>query len=222
MILSTDAQALKRALGSLRMFPLPNAVLLPHAPLPLHVFEPRYQALVQDALAGDRLLAIALLEPGWEDHYDDRPPVRPIAGLGEIVAHDPLPDGRSNILLRGLGRVEILREHPPRQLYRVVSARLRRDRRPRRDLADDHACLLALCNRVAEHLPSEHAAMLRQVATGETDPGVVADLLGAALLGDSQAKQDLLECLDAGQRLQKLAVEVAAIATRLSARSTPN
>jgi hypothetical protein len=104
----------------------------------------------------------------------------------------------------------------------VVSARLLRDKRPRRDLADDHACLLALCNRVAEHLPSEHASMLRQVASGESNPGVAADLLGAALLGDSRAKQDLLECLDAGERLKKLAVEVAAIAARLSARSTPN
>jgi len=221
-MLASDTQAIKRALGSLPIFPLTNAVLLPHAPLPLHVFEPRYQALVHDALAGDRLLAIALLEPGWEQSYDERPPVRPIAGLGEIVAHDPLPDGRSNILLRGLGRVEIVREHPPRQLYRVVSARLLRDRRPRRDLADDHACLLALCNRVAEHLPAEHAAMLRQVASGESEPGIAADLLGAALLGDAQAKQDLLECRDAGERLRKLAVEVAAIASRLSARSTPN
>lgn len=221
-MLASDVQAIKRALGSLPIFPLPNAVLLPHAPLPLHVFEPRYQALVQDALAGDRLLAIALLEPGWEDIYDERPLVRPIAGLGEIVAHDPLPDGRSNILLKGLGRVEILREHAPRQLYRVVSARLLRDRRPRRDLAEDHACLLALCNRVADHLPAEHASMLRQVASGESEPGIAADLLGAALLGDAQAKQGLLECRDVGERLRMLSVEVAAIASRLSACSTPN
>jgi uncharacterized protein len=221
-MLSSDVHTLRRALDALPIFPLPNAVLLPHAPLPLHVFEPRYQALVADALAGDRLLAIALLEPGWEDRYEQRPPVRPVAGLGEIVAHDPLPDGRSNILIRGLSRIEIVREHPPRQLYRVVQARLLRDRRPRRDLRDDHAALLALCNRVAEHLPAEHAAMLRQVASGEPDPGVACDLLGAALLGDTGAKQALLERRDVGERLRKLTAEVAALASRLCARPEPN
>ena len=219
---TSHVKTLRRALDTLPIFPLPDAVLMPHAPLPLHVFEPRYQALVRDALAGDRLLAIAMLEPGWEDRYDGRPPVRPVAGLGEIVAHDPLPDGRSNILLKGLGRVEIMSERLPVQLYRVVQARLLRDRKPRRALTDDHAALLALCNRIAEHLPAEHAAMLRQVAACESDPGVACDLLGAALLGDAHAKQALLECLDVGDRLRLLAAEVAALASRLCARSTPN
>jgi Lon protease-like protein len=167
-------------------------------------------------------MAIALLEPGWEEDYDGRPPVRPVACVGEIVAHETLPEGRSNILLKGIGRIGIVQELPQGQLYRVVRARLLRDRRPRRDLRDDHAALMALCNRVAEHLPAEHAAMLRQVAAGEPEPGVACDLLGAALLGDTEAKQALLECLDVGHRLRRLSAELAALVSRLSARAAPN
>ncbi len=52
--------------GRVRLFPLPNLVLFPHVVQPLHMFEPRYCEMLQDALAGDRLLAMVLLEQGWE------------------------------------------------------------------------------------------------------------------------------------------------------------
>ena len=50
--------------GSVRLFPLPNLVLFPHVMQPLHVFEPRYRSLLEDALASDRLITMALLDPG--------------------------------------------------------------------------------------------------------------------------------------------------------------
>ena len=53
--------------GRVRVFPLPNLVLFPHVMQPLHIFEPRYRELLEDALAGDRLIAMALLAPGWEN-----------------------------------------------------------------------------------------------------------------------------------------------------------
>src|ERR1700722_18263914 len=71
--------------GVARLFPLPNLVLFPHVLQPLHVFEPRYRALVEEAMAADRLIAMALLEPGWEPDYDGRPPVSGIACLGRIT-----------------------------------------------------------------------------------------------------------------------------------------
>ena len=48
------------------LFPLPNVVLFPRAVLPLHIFEDRYKAMITDALRGNRLIAMALLKPGWE------------------------------------------------------------------------------------------------------------------------------------------------------------
>ena len=52
------------------IFPLPNVVLFPSALLPLHIFEPRYRAMVADALESERLIGMVMLRPGWEPHYD--------------------------------------------------------------------------------------------------------------------------------------------------------
>src|SRR4029079_17170823 len=60
--------------GVARLFRLPNLVLYPHVMQPLHIFEERYREMLEDALASDRLIAMALLEPGWETDYDRRPP----------------------------------------------------------------------------------------------------------------------------------------------------
>ena len=64
--MSDDASPLANFMGTVRLFPLPNAVLFPQVMQPLHVFEPRYRQLAEDALAGDRFIAMALLAPGWQ------------------------------------------------------------------------------------------------------------------------------------------------------------
>jgi len=79
-------------------------VLLPEQRLPLHIFEPRYRAMVRDALAGDGHLAVACV-----DGEGPREPVRfhPVATVGRIVAHQRLPDGRFNILVEGVLRARL-------------------------------------------------------------------------------------------------------------------
>src|SRR5205807_1511805 len=72
--------------GHARLFPLPNLVCFPQVVQPLHIFEPRYRAMTEDALAGDRRIALVLPRPGWETDYDGRPSVHSIACLGKIVA----------------------------------------------------------------------------------------------------------------------------------------
>jgi Lon protease-like protein len=91
----------------LPIFPLPNVVFFPHTLLPLHIFEPRYRKMLADCLAGERRLAVVLLRPGWEADYYGRPAVHSVAGAGEIIQSEMLPNGRSNIVLRGLGRIVI-------------------------------------------------------------------------------------------------------------------
>src|SRR5689334_18225723 len=113
--------ALSRALHRMPMFPLPNVVLLPNTFLPLHIFEPRYRKLTKDALAGDKLLLMAF-QLGPEHEYDGPPPVAPVAGVGEIVLAQNLPDGRYNLVLRGRARVRIERELTSDQPYRLVEA----------------------------------------------------------------------------------------------------
>jgi Lon protease-like protein len=104
---------------TLPIFPLPNVVLFPNVFLPLHIFEPRYRAMVADALEGDRMIGMVLLRPGWEGEYEGRPAVYPVGCAGLITHHEPLADGRSNIVLRGVSKFRVLREHDDR-LYRVA------------------------------------------------------------------------------------------------------
>lgn len=94
------------------VFPLPNVVFFPKTYLPLHVFEPRYRRMVADVTMGSQCIAMALLKEGWEpDYYKKNPAIYPALCIGRIVSVQPLPDGRSNILLQGLERCEILEEH---------------------------------------------------------------------------------------------------------------
>lgn len=105
------------------IFPLPNVVLFPSALLPLHIFEPRYRAMVADALDGERLIGMVMLRPGWEPRYEKAPEVYPIGCAGFITHADQLPDGRYNIMLRGLQKFRILGERFARQgaeKYRVA------------------------------------------------------------------------------------------------------
>src|ERR687888_846338 len=122
--MNDDAQALAKFAGTARLFPLPNLVLFPHVVQPLHVFEPRYRQMTADALAGDRLIALALLQPGWEEEYDARPAVHPVACLGRVVADQLLPDGKYNLLLRGVSRLRLIEEVPDGRPYRTARAEL--------------------------------------------------------------------------------------------------
>src|ERR1700722_3857315 len=93
--------------GKARLFPLPNLVFFPHVMQPLHIFEPRYREMTQDALARDRLIALVLPQSVWEKEYTDKPALHDIACLVRIMAEQQLDDGRFNILLRGLARIRI-------------------------------------------------------------------------------------------------------------------
>jgi Lon protease-like protein len=106
--------------SSLPIFPLPNVVLFPNVFLPLHIFEPRYRQMVTDALAGERMIGMVLLQPGYEAAYEGAPPVYEVGCAGLITHVERLSDGRFNIVLRGLERFRIVGEDPPTStvLYR--------------------------------------------------------------------------------------------------------
>ena len=106
--------------GTVRLFPLPNFVMFPHVVQSLHVYEPRYREMLEDALQHDELLTMALMQPGWEKSYDDRPSIYPVTCVGRVMTHSRLKDGCYNILLLGLRRATVIRELPA---GRVVSAR---------------------------------------------------------------------------------------------------
>ena len=202
------------ALDRLPIFPLPDVVLFPHALMPLHVFEPRYRAMTRDVLAGDHMLSVVRLRPGFEKDYDGRPPVFEIAGMGEVVQSQALPDGRFNLLVRGISRVRIERELPPELPYRLVSARALHDEYSGADLGIARAALEALADRLAGVLP-QGGDILRKVVRDAREPGALADVLAASVIVEPNARQELLETLDVGDRLQKVSDAVAELLRRL-------
>jgi Lon protease-like protein len=190
--------------GVARLFPLPGLVFFPHAVQPLHIFEPRYRQMAADALAGDRLLALVLFQPGWEDEYDDAPAVHPVACLGRVAVNQLLPDGRYNLVLRGLARVRIVEELTTDKRYRMARVEV---------LADEHCHdveeLMTLRTALADLiLPRVTGGPVRDqlqgLFQGELPLGHLCDVLAFALPLPPEAKQELLELPSVTCRARRL------------------
>lgn len=188
------------------IFPLPDVVFFPDTLLPLHVFEPRYRQMVTDCLAGDRRLAVVMLRPGWEADYYGRPPVHEVAGAGEIIRHEPLPDGRSNILLQGFARIRLGEECRTDRLYRIVRAEVLEDRYPpgRPELLTERLeTLKASYLQLIGCLGQTHAAGLGPLE--DASPAAVVDRIAFAAVPDAALRQRCLETLDVAARLELVA-----------------
>ncbi len=156
-MLDEESHPTPEVLAALAVFPLPNVVLLPGMVLPLNVFEPRYLALVDHVRRRGGFLGIPLL---CRDGDPDEP-FEPVFGLGRIVAHQRLPDGRRFVRVEGLGRVRALGELDSRLPFRRVRARMLDEapaRQPRL-----RAILDAQLERIAGTLPREDADVVRCV-----------------------------------------------------------
>jgi Lon protease-like protein len=141
----------------LPLFPLPNVVLFPDVCLPLHIFEPRYRQMLAAALAGDRLIGMALLKAGHEAEYEGQPPVYEIGCAGLITHAEQLEDGRSNIVLHGIQRFRIVGENHdlPYRRARVQALLDPLDPDDRRALHDARHRLEALVGPVVERAGAE-------------------------------------------------------------------
>jgi hypothetical protein len=71
--------------ATIPIFPLPDATLFPNASHAFRIFEPRYRAMIADALEGDRIIGMVMLQPGYEADYEGRPPIVPIGCAGLIT-----------------------------------------------------------------------------------------------------------------------------------------
>jgi uncharacterized protein len=181
---------------TLPLFPLPNVVLFPHVFLPLHVFEPRYRAMVGDALDGDRLIGMTLLKPGWESDYEGRPPIYPIGCAGLISMAERLPDGRYNIVLRGLEKFRVLGEDHSKP-YRLAHI----------EPVDEPACEIATMR--SERRKLEHLILATGHAEQPITPPSMPDVdfvnaLAQYLNFEPVEKQALLEVPDALSRCRSV------------------
>jgi len=188
---------------ALPIFPLPDVIFFPNTLMPLHVFEARYRAMVMDALARDRRLAIVKLMPGFEPTYAGKPAVHAVAGAGEIVSWERLATGRYNILVKGEWRVRIEGERPSDTLYRIVSAQKLEEIAPTTDISAALARIRNACGRLLQALDRPPDLLDTALAEGQA-PGVIADRIAAAVVPDPAVRQELLETLDVTRRLERL------------------
>jgi hypothetical protein len=201
-------QVLKR----LPIFPLPGVVLFPNALLPLHIFEERYRKMARDTLMSGRHLAVASLKSPEEALLSERPAVRPVMGVGEIVLAHELPDGRFNVVLRGWTRVHLDEELATDEPYRIVSASVRKDLpvSDPRELRDADQVLRALVNRLADDV-AEGGELLRQIVWSQSEPTDLADVLAAALIAEPKKRQRLLEMRNVVKRIETVSTCVASM-----------
>lgn len=206
-MLDDESVPSRDVLDSLPVFPLPNAVLLPGMVLPLNVFEPRYLELVDHVIDGCGHIGVPLLRPGYQDNYEGRPDIERNFGIGRLVSHQRLPDGRRFIRLQGLGRVRAVDERDPGSTFRQFSV----EALPERPVEDTHQLevLKAQLERICSTLDGDDTQMVGYVLE-IPDPRVmiyaitaIMPTLGYATHADAQrggraALLDLQQrCLDA-------------------------
>ena len=177
------------------IFPLSGAVLFPGLQLPLHIFEPRYRAMVGDALARDR--RIGMIQP---QRAVEGAPLYLIGCLGKIGEVEALEDGRFNIVLEGESRFRVLRELDVSTPFRQVEAEL---------LPEDEDQALAAVERA---LFEREARRFAEAQGYGVDWESVSRLDDQSLINgvsqiapfDDAAKQALLEADDISQRCELL------------------
>jgi Lon protease-like protein len=172
------------------IFPLPNIVLFPYTYLPLHVFEPRYREMVHDASSRGQCIGMALLKDGWEDAYEEAPPIFEQGAVGRMVSVKKMSDGRYNIVLQGLRRC-LYEEQEVSTSYRQAKISLLPE-----DSSEtlDSALLVHLAGAAKEYLLSQKADDQYQlISSGKMSDRVLVNSLSAGLDFSPDEKQFLLE-----------------------------
>lgn len=180
---------------------LANTTFFPQALMPLHIFETRYQSMLRDVLASNRLFAVAGVDPRkarLEGQFE--PPYR-IASLGIVRACQKNEDGTSNLLLQGLCRVaitDILSDTPYRRIrIKALNSKPGASAQENEGLRKEVARLLTVKARLSRGEAQDMMKFLKTVH----DPEAFIDIAAFSLCENSTFKQKLLETLDVHRRL---------------------
>jgi Lon protease-like protein len=180
--------------------PLPGALLFPHALLPLHIFEPRYQEMLELALSEHRMFCVALVKPQrtqWKSTDD----FFHIAGIGLIRACVGRGDGTSDLILQGLGRVRlsVFEQDAPFPIAQIEPLKSAATPSVETDALGEK--VLELYSRFKEsghQLPPRIYQYLSHLGDSE----MLADLMAATFINDPLRRQQVLEELAINERLR--------------------
>jgi Lon protease-like protein len=182
------------------VMPLPGALLFPHALLPLHIFEPRYQQMLAHALREHRMFSVALIKPQrsqWESTAD----FFHVAGVGLIRACVGRGDGTSNLILQGLRRVQFtgFEQSAPFPVARIEPLESESSSTVETDALGAKVIeLYSRLKKAGRQLPEKVDKYLAHLS----DMEMLADLMAATFVNDPQRRQQLLEELSLNQRLR--------------------
>ena len=181
------------------IFPLPGAVLFPGLHLPLHIFEPRYRAMVQDVLVRDR--RIGMIQPRVLPGEEDREPpaLYDVGCVGKIVDVEALDDGRFNLVLEGVARFRVRRELDVITPFRQVEAEIEQE-------IEDDAVLASIerasLEREAKRFAERQGYVVDWNAVGQLDDATLVNGIAQVAPFDAAAKQALLETRSIDERAE--------------------
>lgn len=200
------------------MFPLPQIVFFPGTVLPLHIFEPRYRAMIQDVRRENLPIIMGNLRAERRLDPLGRPEVASVAGIGTMKSCEELPDGRFLIELSGVSRVRILSEHGQEKLYRRVSFELLEchssDLKAEEKDTETAQLIVASLRNANEKVADFLAQLIRKASDGSE----LSDSLASAIIADPLERQSLLEELDTSARMHRVVSRLAELLT-ISAKS---
>ena len=185
----------------LPLFPLGGAILFPRSHLPLHIFEPRYRQMVEDAVAGNGLIGMIQPKAAPDDGLG-QPELYRVGCIGEIVGFEELGDGRYNIVLQGSTRFQLIAEADVGTPYRQADVHARRE-----DETDPEALasiLRAAVEQEARLLGDAMGLTVDWDAVERLDDEMLVNAIGQVAPFDAGAKQALLESPTLADRAELL------------------
>lgn len=194
------------ALEELPLFPLPQVALFPGALMPLHIFEPRYRAMIRDVIDGHKVLGIVqIVDSDVRDEHGN-PKIARVGGVGVLVDYTELPSGRFNVLVRGRARIEIdeLPFVPP---YRRARAKVLGSSQEAVS-PSDIAALISSATSFAS-IVRERDENFEFKLPRDGDAGMLADHCAATLLIDGRDRQLALQTTNVVERVRIVTETIA-------------
>lgn len=192
--------------GIVRLFPLPNVVLFPGVIQGLHIFEPRYRKMTEDAIASDQLITMSLPEMTPDVDLQLSPPLREHVCIGKILTHNLLEDGRYNLLVMGVQRARLVEEIVGDLPYRTGRVELFKEtcHATVEQVSRSRKLLVSMFLKHSKSVGNFDEDMIANLANPELPFGMFVDLICYSINPGVEFLQQVLRTTDVWQRCELL------------------